>query len=64
MKNDIVILRGKQVSFKACVGYMDDEIRERLHFDIAPCTDQEFLDAYERAHFDKYLTEFLKDFVY
>lgn len=26
--------------------YMDDEIRERLHFELAPCTPEEFLSAY------------------
>lgn len=27
-------------------GYMDDEIRERLHFELAPCAPEEFLSAY------------------
>jgi len=26
--------------------YMDDEIRERLHGELAPCTPEEFLSAY------------------
>lgn len=26
--------------------YMDDEIREHLHFELAPCTPEEFLSAY------------------
>lgn len=26
--------------------YMDDETRERVHFELAPCTDEEFLDRY------------------
>jgi hypothetical protein len=26
--------------------YMDDEIRERLHFELAPCEPEEFLAAY------------------
>lgn len=27
-------------------GYMDDEIRERLHGELAPCTHEEFINAY------------------
>lgn len=26
--------------------YMDDEIRERVHFEIAPCTNEEFVKRY------------------
>ena len=33
---------------------MDDEIREDLHNKMAPCTDQEFLDAYVQTHAAKY----------
>ena len=29
--------------------YMNDEIREDLHFDLAPCTPEEFLKAYVKA---------------
>jgi hypothetical protein len=29
---------------------MDDEIRERLHFALAPCTAKEFMTAYYAAH--------------
>lgn len=35
------------------VWYMDDETREAIQFDLAPCTDEEFLSAYlERAEDD------------
>lgn len=27
--------------------YMDDDIREQIHAEIAPCSEQDFLDAYE-----------------
>lgn len=30
------------------VEMMDDEIREAVHSDIAPCTEEEFLDEYLR----------------
>lgn len=42
------------LDFDAAVGFMDDEIRERLHDEIAPCTEQEFFSAYETAHEEKF----------
>lgn len=38
------------VCFQASVLSMDDDLRERLHNDIAPCTDQEFFAAYMAEH--------------
>lgn len=49
-----VILNGCEVDFNACVNLMDDEIREALHMEIAPCTEQEFLDRYIEEHAKKY----------
>lgn len=43
-----------QLDFDAAVNLMDDEIREGLHNEIAPCTEQEFFTAYEDAHEAKY----------
>ena len=31
---------------KNIAGYMDDEIREAIHAQISPCSNDEFLDAY------------------
>ena len=45
---------GVEINFDAAVNFMDDEIREILHEEIAPCTDQEFFDAYCKAHEDKF----------
>lgn len=45
---------GAVIDFESAVQLMDDEIREKLHFDLAPCTDQEFFTAYEKAHEEKY----------
>ena len=39
---------------EACAVLMDDEIRERLHAEMAPCTEQEFMDAYCEAHLEKF----------
>lgn len=41
------------------VAYMDDEIREQLHNDIAPCDDQTFLSAYCAAHKAKFGADFV-----
>ena len=43
-----------QLDFDAAVNLMDDEIREGLHNEITPCTEQEFFTAYENAHEAKY----------
>ena len=37
---------------------MDVEIREALHNELAPCTEQEFMDAYVKAHEVKYNEQF------
>ena len=49
-----VTLNGKTIDFDAAVNLMDDEIREELDAKMAPCTDQEFMDAYVQAHAAKY----------
>lgn len=33
---------------------MDDETREAVHMELAPCTEQEFFTAYEAAHAAKF----------
>lgn len=53
-----VLLNGYEVDFDAIVNMMDDEIREELHNELAPCTDQEFVDAYIEAHKAKYGEQF------
>lgn len=53
-----VLLNGREVNYEVCVNLMDDEIREELHRKMAPCGDQEFLDAYCKAHKEKYGKEF------
>ena len=45
--------------YEAAVELMDDEIRERLHMDLAPCTDLEFMEAYIEEHEEKYGMEFI-----
>lgn len=45
---------GANINFAAAVVLMDDDIREALHLKLAPCTEQEFFAAYEKAHEKKY----------
>lgn len=40
--------------YDTAVSLMDDDIREELHAHPAPCTDQEFLEAYQEEHEKKY----------
>lgn len=56
MKN--VNLNGYEVDFDACAILMYDEIREELHMELAPCTEQEFLDAYVERHAEKFGEDF------
>lgn len=44
--------------YKAAEALMDDEIREELHSEMAPCTDEEFLEAYMERHAEKYGEDF------
>lgn len=53
-----VMINGQQIDFDAAVMLMDDDLREQLHSELAPCTDQEFMDAYVKAHRDKYNDDF------
>ena len=44
--------------WEVIASYMDDEIREKLHFDLAPCSNEEFLQEYLKKHYKKYNSEF------
>lgn len=50
----ITNLNGAELDFESTVDYMDDDIREDLHCKMAPCSDQEFFTAYEKAHIAKF----------
>lgn len=45
--------------WEAIVGYMDDDIRENVHNDLALCSEEEFLDEYVNRdpEFEKLLDE-------
>lgn len=46
----VINKNGSEIDFEAAVQHMDDEIREAVHAELAPCTEQEFFTAYEAAH--------------
>lgn len=54
----VINRHGHEINFEAAVSLMDDEIREDLNCELAPCTEQEFFQAYEKAHGEKYGEEF------
>ena len=50
----VINMNGTEINYDAAVELMDDEICESLNFELAPCTEQEFFTAYEKAHAEKY----------
>ena len=38
--------------------YMDDELRERAAWELAPCSEQEFIDRYVELHYETFAEEF------
>lgn len=54
MKNTVTNASGTQIDYNAAVALMDEETREELAAELAPCTDQEFFTAYEEAHLVKF----------
>lgn len=49
---------GKEIDFEAAINIADREICEKLHFELAPCSEQKFFDAYCEAHEAKYGEDF------
>lgn len=45
---------GQLIDYDVAVNMMDDDLREKLHFELAPCTDQDFFEAYAKAHQEKF----------
>ena len=50
----VINMNGTEINYEAAVELMDDEIREELNLELAPCTEQDFFTAYEKAHAEKY----------
>lgn len=45
---------GLELDFDQAVELMDFEIRERIHSEFSPCSEQEFFVLYSMAHLMKY----------
>lgn len=43
MRKTVVNEYGVNVDYDLAVSMMDDDLREEIHGDLAPCTDQQFL---------------------
>lgn len=54
-----VMLNDYIVDFDVAVNMMDAEICEEIHEEIAPCTEQEFVDEYLKRHKAKYGENFM-----
>ena len=44
----------QDASMETITAYMDDDIREAVHRDLAPCSDEEFLTEYLAKHYQAY----------
>ena len=55
----VVVLDGQHFAYDAVVQLMDADIRENVHAALAPCAEQEFLDAYCLAHEAAFEEEFV-----
>lgn len=47
-------LNDVEIYWGSAVNLMDDDLREELNGELAPCTEQEFFTAYEKAHAEKF----------
>lgn len=45
---------GTVIDYAVAVSLMDEDIRQELAYRLAPCSNQAFFAAYERAHAEKY----------
>ena len=46
-------------TFEAAVNLMDDTLREIVHAELSPCTDEDFLARYQELHLSRFGTEFV-----
>lgn len=47
---DVINKNNAVINWDAAVELMDDDIREQLNAELAPCSEQDFFSAYETAH--------------
>lgn len=47
-ENAIIFAKENGISFDSIACVMDDDLRDSIHFDLAPCSEAEFLAEYLR----------------
>lgn len=47
-ENAIIFAKENGISFNSIACVMEDDLREAVHFDLAPCSEAEFLSEYLR----------------
>lgn len=52
---------GVEIDFDLAVEHMDKELCEELHNKLAPCSEQEFFDAYVAAHEERFDEQWVGD---
>lgn len=50
----VINSNGASIDYDASVALMDDDLREAVASDLAPCTEQEFFAEYCKRHAVKY----------
>ena len=45
---------GVIIDYDIAVAFMDGDLREQIHGELAPCTNQEFFDEYAKRHEEKF----------
>ena len=50
MSKNLFVVDGKEFNLDDAAQYMDDETRERVHSELAPCTAQKFWDRYSELN--------------
>lgn len=60
-EQNVINQYGKPLNFDSAVNLMDDDIREQLNDELAPCTNQVFFDAYVKAHAEKFSERWILD---
>jgi len=49
-----VTINGRPVYLASAVALMDDDLREAVHADLAPCDPQVYMDEYCRRHLETF----------
>jgi hypothetical protein len=49
MRKTVVNEYGVNIDYDLSVSFMDDDLREEIHGDLAPCTDQQFLTSMQNG---------------